>query len=219
MSESHRRLIFGTLILGAVLALTLALYQLLSMEIVHQWISEAFEFLRGHLLALFFAIVVLPGIGFPMTPLYLIAGPTFMSSFSLVASCAIILCASTLNMVWTYFVASSILHRFVERILDRLDYKLPRVRDHDQIHLIMIMRVTPGIPLVVQNYLLGLGRVRFGAYLPISVFVQSGYLIGFVVTSGAIYEGNTGLVIAGVCALFAAVLFTNLIRKRLGTES
>ncbi len=150
-----------------------------------------------------------------MTPLYLVAGPTYGSSMGVVMSCVIILCASTLNMIWTYFVAAGVLHKYVEKVLNYLNYGFPQIKGQEHVQMILIMRVTPGIPFVVQNYLLGLAKVRFGAYLPISIVVQGGYLVGFVVTSGAIYDGDIGLVIGGICALVAAVIFTNLLRRRL----
>ena len=154
MSKRYRVLLLGAVAFGAALAFLLMMYQFFGTDSVHELINEVFGFLREHLIVLFIAIVVLPGIGFPMTPLYLVAGPAYGSSMGVVMSCVIILCASTLNMIWTYFVAAGVLHKYVEKVLNYLNYGFPEVKGQEHVQMILIMRVTPGIPLVVQNYLL-----------------------------------------------------------------
>jgi uncharacterized membrane protein YdjX (TVP38/TMEM64 family) len=40
-----------------------------------------------------------------------------------------------------------------------------------------ILRVTPGVPLCIQNYLLGLAGVKFARYLLLSLPAQAAYAL------------------------------------------
>ena len=74
--------------------------------------------------------------------------------------------------------------------------------------------MTPGVPLVVQHYVLGLLAVPFLPYILISVPINGVFVIGFVLTGGAIFEGRAGAAIFGVAVLVAAVVLLRLLRAR-----
>ena len=66
------------------------------------------------------------------------------------------LAAVTVNLLLTYWLARRALRPWLARLLPRLGYALPQVAAADMTDLIVILRVTPGPPFFVQNYLLGL---------------------------------------------------------------
>jgi uncharacterized membrane protein YdjX (TVP38/TMEM64 family) len=77
-----------------------------------------------------------------------------------------------------------------------------------------MIRITPGIPYPVQNVALGVMGLRFKTYLLASLPAQSLYTIGFIVTSGALFQGQAGLAISGVLLLIVIVLATRMLRNR-----
>jgi uncharacterized membrane protein YdjX (TVP38/TMEM64 family) len=81
--------------------------------------------------------------------------------------------------------------------------------------LTLLLRITPGVPLVIQNYTLGLLAVPFVPYLLISVPINGLFVTGFVLTGGAIFEGSLGAAIAGISLLIAASIALKMIRRRL----
>lgn len=167
---------------------------------------------RSHPIYLFAAIAILPGLGFPASPLLILAGAVWGSDLG---SCFIAIAATALNMTWTYAAAAGPARRLISRILGS---RWDRWRDMDRRNLLkltLLLRITPGVPLVIQNYTLGLLAVPFVSYLLISVPINGLFVTGFVLTGGAIFEGSLGAAIAGISLLIAASIALKMIRRRL----
>ena len=101
---------------------------------------------------LFLALVFLPGFGFPAGVLLLLAGIIWGSHYT---SCLIALAAILLNVVWTHSLAAGPARkRMVRWMGERLQpwFALPR---RDLMKVAWLLRVTPGVPLFVQNYAIG----------------------------------------------------------------
>lgn len=170
---------------------------------------------RSNPVALFAAIAILPGLGFPASPLLILAGAVWGSTFG---SCLIAIAATALNMMWTYAAAAGPARRLVARILGT---RWDRWRDMDRRNLLkltLLLRITPGVPLVIQNYTLGLLAVPFLSYLLISVPINGLFVTGFVLTGGAIFEGSLGAAIAGLSILIAASIAVKMIRRRMAVS-
>ena len=169
---------------------------------------------RSNPVALFAAIAILPGLGFPASPLLILAGAVWGSDLR---SCFIAIAATALNMAWTYAAAAGPARRLIARLLGT---RWDRWRDMDRRNLLkltLLLRITPGVPLVIQNYTLGLLAVPFVPYLLISVPINGLFVTGFVLTGGAIFEGSLGAAIAGVSILIAASIAVKMIRRRLAS--
>jgi len=166
---------------------------------------------RDYPFVLFAALVLLPGFGFPSSALLLLAGATWGSSWT---SCALAMAATALNMSWTYLVAAGPASSLVARLLGTRWDSWRSLGQNDRIRLAILLRVTPGVPLFVQNYVLGLLAVPFLPYILISVPLNGIYVVGFVLTSGAIFEGHLGKAFFGLAVLVAAILVLRLLRAR-----
>ena len=166
---------------------------------------------RAYPFVLFAALVLLPGFGFPASALLLLAGATWGSSWS---SCALAIAATALNMSWTYLVAAGPASSLVARLLGARWDRWRSLGQNDRIRLAILLRVTPGVPLFVQNYILGLLAVPFLPYILISVPLNGVFVIGFVLTGGAIFQGNAGLALSGAAVLVAAIVVLRLLRER-----
>lgn len=166
---------------------------------------------NAHPWILFVALVILPGFGFPVSALLVLAGVIWGTSWS---SCAIALLAIAFNMIWTHWLAAGPARALIIKWLGHRWERWKNLPRADLVKLACMLRVTPGIPLFVQNYTLGLLGVPMGVYLAISVPLQSLFVIGFVLTGGAVFEGRGGLAVAGLGVLIAALIVFRLIRSR-----
>lgn len=161
--------------------------------------------------AIFLAIAILPGFGFPASPLLLLAGLVWGSSAT---SCGLALAAVALNIVWTHGLARGPGKSVVIRLLgNRWDHlsTLPRT---DLAKMAWLLRVTPGVPLFVQNYAIGVLGIPLRFSLLTALPVAGLFVCGFVLTGGAIFEGRTGLIVSGICLVAAAVVAARLFGKR-----
>jgi len=170
---------------------------------------------NAHPWILFVALVILPGFGFPVSALLVLAGVIWGTSWS---SCAIALLAIALNMIWTHWLAAGPARALVIKWLGHRWERWKNLPRADLVKLACMLRVTPGIPLFVQNYTLGLLKVPLGLYLSVSLPLTGLYAIGFVLTGGAIFEGRAGLAISGIGVLIAALVLLRFIRSRVSNN-
>jgi len=165
--------------------------------------------------AIFLALAVLPGFAFPASALLLLAGAVWGSN---AGSCALALAAVLLNVTWTHLLAAGPCKSLVTRLLGKHGDRLSALAQADLIKLAWILRVTPAVPLFVQNYGLGVLGVPLRHSLLTAVPVTGLYICGFVLTGGAIFDGRFGLVLTGFGLLVAAAVATRLLRKRYGEQ-
>ena len=170
------------------------------------------EWCRSNPIALFAAIAILPGLGFPASPLLILAGAVWGSHLG---ACFIAIAATVLNMTWTYAAAAGPARRLVARILGTRWDKWRDMDHRNLLKLTLLLRITPGLPLFLQNYTLGLLAVPFVPYLLISVPINGLFVTGCVLTGGAIFEGSLGAAIVGVSLLIAASITVKMIHSRL----
>ena len=168
--------------------------------------------------AFFVAMAVLPVAGVPMSPFALSAGPLFGAKLGTPLIIGFGLAAITFNLTVTYWLARRWLRPLLARLVTRLGYKLPVVERGDATDLIVLLRVTPGPPFFVQNYLLGLAEVPFGRYLVISCAVQWSFNVAFMLFGDALSQGHGKRAMVAIGLLIALVVGTHLVRKHLGRD-
>lgn len=174
--------------------------------------SEAF--LIQNPWALFLALVFLPGLPVPMTLLFLTAGVVWKDRPIL--ACLICLTAVGLNQTWTYWVAAVPARKLVEKLLAATSFKIPELPRGDHLKLILVLRLTPGIPLFFQNYLLGFLRAPFHLYLPISILCTGVIGCGVVLSGAGLADGKIKWAITGVSMIALGGVLTHAIRNWLG---
>lgn len=178
--------------------------------------EQLFAVGSAHPWFLFAAIVILPGFGFPVSALLVLAGACWGTSWT---SCAMALLAILFNMIWTHRLAAGPARSLIITWLGHRWHHWENLPRADLVKVACMLRVTPGIPLFVQNYTLGLLGVPMGTYLLISVPLNGLFVVGFVLTGGAFFEGRAGLVIAGLGVLVATLLLFRLIRSRMAGKA
>lgn len=207
----HRLALAGVVLgTGALLAawkmgLTLA-------DLKNAWLATE-GFLRGHPWWLFLGLVVLPGFPVPTSALLLLAGSVWGGQP--LQACAISLLAMALNMTWTYWAAAVPGRGVVERWLATGAFRMPAVPKGNQLRLLLVLRLTPGIPFFFQNYLLGFMRAPFRLYLPVSLACNSLFAVGFVLSGAGIGGGNLKPLMTGVGLIVVAVIAVQMTLRKL----
>jgi len=160
--------------------------------------------------ALFLALVILPGLPVPTSLLMLTAGVVWREQP--VMACGLCMLALALNFTWTYWLAAGPARRLVEKLLTATSLKIPELPHGDHLKLILVLRLTPGIPLFLQNYLLGFLRAPFYLYLPVSLLCTGIICIGVILSGAGIADGNLKWAITGLSLIVLGGVFTHLVR-------
>lgn len=169
--------------------------------------------------AVFFAaMAILPAVGAPNLAFALVAGPAFGQQLGFPLVITLGLAAITFNLAVTYWLARRWLRPLFTRLLARFGYALPEVESGDATDLIVLLRVTPGIPFFVQNYLLGLSNAPFVRYLVISCSIQWVLNAAFMLFGDALSQGRGKMVLSAILLLLAAMVGTHLVRKHVGRK-
>lgn len=182
-------------------------------------IDEGLEIIRGAgPVAFFVAMALLPAVGVPASVFTLTAGPVFGPKLGMPVVVVLSVAAMMFNIVMTYFLARRAMRPVLEKLIQRLGYKLPDVPREDMMDLTIVVRVTPGSPFPVQNYLLGLARVPFGMYVAVAFVVQAIYTPAFVLFGDALLHGKGKMVMIAGSLLVVAVVATQWVRKRVAKK-
>jgi len=166
----------------------------------------------------FLSMALLPAFGAPQMAFNLAAGPLFSAQLGMPVVVLLSLAAILFNMALSYWMASHVMRPVLEALLKRLDYKIPQVQQGDETGLIVLLRVTPGIPFPVQNYLLGLARARFGRYLLLSFAIQGPLCAAFIIFGDALLHGKGKIALYGISAIAVLLVGTTLLRKHYGKK-
>ncbi|MFT3922919.1 MAG: VTT domain-containing protein [Myxococcales bacterium] len=161
----------------------------------------------------FFAtMTILPALGFPITPFFVMAGAAFGSRVGLVGSAV----ALSLNLALCYWIARSGLRRVIVALLERFDYRIPDFERESRgaLRFVMLTKLTPGLPAFMKSYLLGLVGVPFWTFFAASLLLTGAYALLLVYVGDTLreHELNHLIVLAIVLVLLAVGL--HVWRKR-----
>lgn len=204
-----RALLGAVLLISAlVIALLLAFWLFWNYELILDWKRGADP------LSFFLLMAVLPALGFPITPLFVLTGALFGTALGLFGS----LLALAANLLLCHWIAHSGLRPYLERLLARTRYRLPSFdgRQRSALQFTLLLRITPGVPLFIKNYLLGFSGIPLKQHFGVSMLLTGAYGAGFVLLGESMLEHNLveaiiGLVILVVISL-AVLLFRRLLR-------
>lgn len=133
---------------------------------------------RARPLPFFSALAVLPAFGLPVGPLFVLAGASFGRTLGVIGS----LIALAINLIGCYWVARRMRPR-LESLLRRFDVRLPDISQgkRSPIRFALTVKLAPGLPAFVKNYMLGLTGIRFRTYFLISMLITGVYAVLLVV--------------------------------------
>ena len=161
----------------------------------------------------FTAMAILPALGVPLLAFTLSAGPMFGPRLGIGIVVLLSLAAITVNFIVSYFFARYTMRPVIARLMAWLGYNLPKIPEGDVSDVIIIVRVTPGIPFFAQNYLLGLAGVPFRKYLAVTCITTWVLCGAFVFFGDALVRGQGKTALITGCLVVAAMATTHLVRK------
>jgi uncharacterized membrane protein YdjX (TVP38/TMEM64 family) len=172
---------------------------------------------RARPLPFFVATALLPAIGAPLTPFFLLAGATFGVQTALVGS----LIALAANMTLCYWIGRSGLRPRLVSILQRFDYSLPDFEPDTgksaarSARFTAMIKAAPGVPGFIKNYGLGAARVPFWIFLAVGIVFSGVYAAALIVLGDSIFDHNLSNGALAIIVLAAAGLGVWLwMRKR-----
>lgn len=154
------------------------------------------------------ALALLPYVGVPSSLLYLAAGTVYGPTMGIIWSAL----GLALNLPLGYFAGKHWLREPIARMLEKRGHKLAVVPASEFTRIVVLMRIIPGPPLVIQNFLIAMMGVPFGLYYLLSLPLTLLFAAGILLTSGAMVAGNTKLIIAGVCTVIALTLMAHVVK-------
>jgi uncharacterized membrane protein YdjX (TVP38/TMEM64 family) len=168
--------------------------------------------------AFFSLMAVLPGVGVPVSVFTLTAGPVFAPVMGLPLVVVISLLCLGINLALTYGLSRWVLRPRAEKLCAWLGFKIPVVSAGDQRSLVILVRVTPGPPYVLQNYVLGVAQVSFTAYFWISWAIVSLYSTAVIIFGDALVHGRGRGALIAMSLMVAFVVGVRFARKKLNKQ-
>lgn len=167
----------------------------------------------------FLAMALLPAIGAPMAFFSLFAGSIFGPRLGMPLVAVLALGAVAANMAIGYFLASRVLRPVLMYLSSRLGYRIPEVPSGDATDLIVLLRVTPGVPFTMQNFLLGIAGVSFLRYQLVSCLAVFPIQGAFLVFGEALLQGRGRDTLFGLLLVVAALTAIHLVRRHYSTRN
>ncbi len=209
-SKRARRMLAGAGVVGALALAGAWVFGVEPSEVKEFWRSLEL-WLMDHPGCLLLALVLLPGFPVPSSALLVAAGVVWRERP--LSACLGCVLAILLNMTWTYGLAAGPGRRWVAKLLANTTRRLPELPQADQARLILILRLTPGLPLFFQNYVLGFLRPPFGLYLALSLACNAPIVCGLVLSGAGLASGRLLPLLAGVAVVVLAVVLTFAARR------
>jgi uncharacterized membrane protein YdjX (TVP38/TMEM64 family) len=165
------------------------------------------------------AMIVLPAFGVPMLAFTLPVVSTFGPRWGTGPVVLVALLAMTANYVLAYALARRGLRPLLSRLIARLGYRMPEVAAGDANDLVVILRLTPGLPFFAQNYLAGLAEVPFRPYLWISAVITWPMAAGFMLFGDALLHGKGKVALIALSLLVVLTAITHVVRRHYRRKS
>lgn len=176
-----------------------------------EWLIQALDQLPP---LLFFSIMsIAPALGAPVSPFFIIS-PGYGLGLALIGS----IMAMTLNMALSYWLARSLFRPFIEKLIEKASYEIPQFSDKNQMRMAIIIRLTPGFPFCLQNYILGLSGMSFPIYLFISCLLNWPITIAFTMMGSSLFSGKIGTALIGIFLLVISVIIVKIIREKVTSK-
>ncbi len=181
-------------------------------------VDEVVEAIRDlGLIPFFLAMAVLPVIGFPVTPFYLLAGVTFGVGTSLLFTAL----SQAVNLFIAYWLSRRFLRGVIEKLIRKTKYKIPEVAPKHYVNFTLLVKITPGPPNFLKSFILGLARIPFGIFFLISWPTTMGFAVGVIIFGDSLADRDASQAILGFVLMIAFLagikLIAHIYTKRAGT--
>ncbi len=214
VTSARIRTFIGIAVLGLLIAVVVG--WLFRHELSGIEIQPAVDWIAGFgPLPFFIAMAILPSLWAPVSPFLLLAGAIYEMPIAIGGSAA----ALAANMALSWLLAGKLFRPLFERLVHRFGYSVPELKKESMFTVAVLLRITPGMPFPLQNYLLGLARMPFLWYMGISLPLTLLLSLSIVIFGDAILKGNVTLILLAVSLFIALSLGVRYLRARLKARS
>lgn len=158
----------------------------------------------------FLALAILPLLGVPTTPFFMMSGAAYGITVSLIGTAF----ALALNLILSYAIARGGLSPLLRKLLARRNYRLPDLEQKKEIQFTLGVRMVPAMPNFVKNYLLCLAEISFKVYFSLSMLISMLYAAPFIVMGESILEQDPRELVFAALLLVALGGLTHWLRKK-----
>ena len=185
-------------------------------EILEIGVRAAVDWIAGFGPVTFFAaMAILPSLWAPVSPFLILAGALYDMPLALLGSGL----ALSSNMAISWLVAGKWFRPLFERLVHRFEYTVPEMTKETMVTVAALLRITPGMPFPLQNYLLGLARMPFGWYMAVSLPLNLSIAFSIVWFGDALLKGNATMILLALSAIIALSFAVHQLRARLKRRS
>ena len=162
---------------------------------------------------LFVSLAILPGFILPCAPLLILAG-IWGTESGIAYACLYSALALIINLIWTYWFAYGPGSKLVNKIFKKFGHQIPELPSKNLIQWATILRLTPGVPFIFSNYILGLLKMPFFKYLLVSVPIITITDCGFILASAGIFGGGWKYIWSGISILIVIIVAGRLLASQ-----
>jgi uncharacterized membrane protein YdjX (TVP38/TMEM64 family) len=182
-----------------------------------EWAAASFATLQQAPPILYFGAMAIACLfPIPISAFYVAAGPLYGTLPSL----GWIAIALAINMSISHAVAASWLRPVILRLVEARGLRIPELREgSDELLLIVLVRITPGLPYFAQNLLLGLADVERVRALVVSLPIQMVFATGFVLLGKSAFDERAGLAVTAIGLIGAASIAARFVHKKLQSRT
>lgn len=204
-TTSHRRYLQIGLAAAALIAFMYLVWSAYDHQAVMAWLQS----LRPVPYAIVMAL--LPAIGAPTTPLYILAGASFGIWVGLLVSWT----ALAVNATLCFFIARRMRPVF-ERLLRRFETDMPDFSERQRggLRFVLGVKVAPGPPAFVKNYGLGISGVSYKQFIAVTMLFTGIYAAAFVVIGESLLDHRPSRAAITIGVLVALVALVMWYRRR-----
>ena len=178
------------------------------LPILLDWYQEGLRLVQAAPAEWFWlGLTAMPLFGLPVAPLFVAAGLRFSPATAIAMAATSML----VNLLLSHYIASRWLRVLLAKLLVRLGYRELRIPEGQHRQAVLLLRITPGIPVAVGNYLLPVAGVGLGDFLVISFPIQLGFACGFVMLGRSLSGGGIRWALLAVAVL---ILLKLLLRRQ-----
>ncbi len=163
----------------------------------------------------FAALGFLPALGVPVTPFFILAGATFSPALGLTG----IAIAISANLLLSYIIGKSGLRWILLRFLKTTRFSLPKTPPKQPLRFTLLVRLTPGVPVFLKNYILALSGIPFPIYFTVSFSITLAYASCFFALGDSLRDHEVGKTAWALGVLTILLIGFVALRKRLLVRS
>ena len=166
-------------------------------------------------LIILFAIIFLPMIFFPISPLLILVGLRFNTYTSLLT----ILMVIPVHLFLSYFSVKWFFKDIVEKYANKNNFRIFNIPKNRRVEVCFLVMSMPGLPYALKNYLIPVSSIPFKQYLLIGWLIQFLMCLPFILLGDAASNMSLYLLSAFIFIFIIIYICIKVLRKKLSDKN